>query len=437
MKIKIKSLFLTTILFTLSCMTDSNSLPEWIINYPKMPSYFIGIGGANSGDLTIDPQAAYYIALSNLAASISVSLESEMTLLSRENSGGVNEIEIKQNITEYVKTELKGIETYDSHYSPREGSWVFLRLSKSNWIQSQTDLKNRILALYRETLESSSISYSQIISSLEEGLRLLQDSPHYGTILLNNSTNSIRLVDYLSNELLSYFNDLKVESYINVERIESGVPLPIKINISTKKNVPIGRMKVAISGLERDHIYIADLDEYGEYNGYIPSNQLGIGNVTLTSSLHLNVLNDFTYLKTNLPKSTNQIDIDPAIVQLNIKTTPTDIEISNKGLYISLFDELIENPIELSEVNNPSYKLKLDFVFTDFPINKSIDLRFTKVRLDLDFIHNDISIRNWSSETVKDGGGDFTQARERAIDKLFNHLRNSEDLIEIIKDVYE
>lgn len=78
-----------------------------------------------------------------------------MTLISRENSDGISEVEIKQKITEYVKTELKGIEIYDSHYSPREGRWVFLRLSKSNWIQSQTDLKNRILALYRETLKLS------------------------------------------------------------------------------------------------------------------------------------------------------------------------------------------------------------------------------------------------------------------------------------------
>lgn len=56
--------------------------------------------------------------------------------------------------------------------------------------------------------------------------------------------------------MLSYFNDIKVESIINVERIETGITIPMKINISTTKNVPIGRMKVSISGLERDNIYI-------------------------------------------------------------------------------------------------------------------------------------------------------------------------------------
>ena len=106
------AVIIITSIFILSCATGGGSVnidpnrPEWMDNYPASDAYYIGIAGSRTGNEAEDRKTAEAGARSNVAASISVEIHNEITVLTKDDSEGNYSSSTVDAITAVVEKSL-------------------------------------------------------------------------------------------------------------------------------------------------------------------------------------------------------------------------------------------------------------------------------------------------------------------------------------------
>lgn len=178
---RLSSLFIS-LLFVfsfLSCRssTDSSfeSEPEWMSVPPAEETYYYGIGGSNGGVEAEDREIAISRAQSNLAASISVDIISELELNNLVDNNGSSSETLKSRIHQSVSQSLVNVETLDNWYHPNRGYWVLLRMDKTQW-EKQRSADRRVSVPVPTGLEVHSgynIPFLAILSNMNLPLQFL------------------------------------------------------------------------------------------------------------------------------------------------------------------------------------------------------------------------------------------------------------------------
>lgn len=162
-----------------SCMSSSDSIieeePDWISSPPSEEGYYYGIGGSDSGDEAEDREIAISRAQSNLAASISVSIISELELSNKVSADGSSTETLNSRINQTVSQSLANLETVDNWSHPDRGYWVLLRMDRTQW-ENQRKADRRVSIPVPSGLEDNSgynIPFLAILTNKDLPLQLL------------------------------------------------------------------------------------------------------------------------------------------------------------------------------------------------------------------------------------------------------------------------
>lgn len=172
-------LSLLLILTLSSCMSSSDTPieeePDWMSSPPSDEGYYYGMAGSDTGDEAEDREIAITRAQSNLAASISVSIISELELRNKISSDGSSTETLESRINQSVSQSLVNIETVDNWSHPDRGYWVLLRMDKTEW-ENQRKSDRRVSIPIPTGLEENSgynILFLAILTNKDLPLQLL------------------------------------------------------------------------------------------------------------------------------------------------------------------------------------------------------------------------------------------------------------------------
>ncbi len=162
------------------CAGGGGSVPSWLSSYPADKAYYVGIGGSNSGNLAEDRELAAASARADLAAQISAQVSSDLQIISQASSDGFSSENVGQTVTQTVEQNLKAVEVVDSWFSPNQGAWVYLRLSKAKWAAIVNEEIANLTVRARGILEpvaGGRMSESENLASLGRARSVLGESP--------------------------------------------------------------------------------------------------------------------------------------------------------------------------------------------------------------------------------------------------------------------
>lgn len=173
------ALSVTLVFLFLSCMTGPEQAyeaePEWMTIPPAEEGAYYGIGGSDTGNEAEDREIAISRAQSNLAASISVDIVSEMELSNNLSSDGNSQETLKSRIHQSVSQSLVNLETVDSWYHPQRGYWILFRMDKAEW-EEQKSSDRRVSLPPPKGLEEHSgynIPFLAALTNMDLPLQLL------------------------------------------------------------------------------------------------------------------------------------------------------------------------------------------------------------------------------------------------------------------------
>ena len=227
--------------------TERAERPAWVTGAPTMDGYFVGVGGSETGVLSEDRRVAEMRARRDLAASISVEIESEVRARSFESSLDDERFtEIAENLAEGVEADISGIELADTYEDPEHGYWALVRLSKERWTERQEREQSRLRARVTGLLEraDTELSVAQEMTSLSNAWNVLAESPHGVTVEGEFRGNSGFFVDLIFERYAQVLEELR----ITLEPIETSVPfdepLTVRGNVDSKR--PTGALPLLI-----------------------------------------------------------------------------------------------------------------------------------------------------------------------------------------------
>lgn len=174
------AVFTILLILTLSsCMSSTDQSfeaePEWMSAPPSEDGFYYGIGGSDTGDEAEDREIAISRAQSNLAASISVDVISELELNNKVAADGSSTETLESRIHQSVSQSLIHLETVDNWYHPNRGYWVLFRMNKAEW-ENQRKADRRVSIPAPSGLEDNSgynIPFLAILTNMNLPLQLL------------------------------------------------------------------------------------------------------------------------------------------------------------------------------------------------------------------------------------------------------------------------
>jgi len=78
-------------------------MPEWLSSYPASKSFYVGIGGSNTGNLAEDREKAAAAARADLAAQISAQVSSELKVSSQALADGSFTEKVDRTVNQSVE----------------------------------------------------------------------------------------------------------------------------------------------------------------------------------------------------------------------------------------------------------------------------------------------------------------------------------------------
>ncbi|MDC7232612.1 MAG: LPP20 family lipoprotein [Spirochaetales bacterium] len=129
---------LLTLLSLISCAVSTvdpavEAEPEWMSTPPSDDDFYYGIGGSSTGNEAEDREIAISRAQSNLAASISVDIISELELSNTVAADGSSKETLESRIQQSVSQSLVNLEAVDNWFHPDRGYWVLYRMNRQDW----------------------------------------------------------------------------------------------------------------------------------------------------------------------------------------------------------------------------------------------------------------------------------------------------------------
>ncbi|MCK5736192.1 MAG: LPP20 family lipoprotein, partial [Spirochaetaceae bacterium] len=233
------------VFFFASCSggPDSGKMPEWLSSYPASSSYYVGIGGSNTGSMAEDREKAAAAARADLAAQISAQVSSELEVSSHAASDGSFNESVERTVNESVDQNLKSVDTVDSWFSPEHGAWVYVRLSKAVWaaiikdeIASLTLKANTILS----PVASGNLTEAENMAALGRARLSLLSSPWGLRVKDEVFGSNGYLIDLVDAEISDRTGSLLVKATANPSEIKYGSELVLSGRIESGSGGSIG-----------------------------------------------------------------------------------------------------------------------------------------------------------------------------------------------------
>ena len=247
MKVNQRNLFAVlwvTIAFGLLQTANAQQKPDWLLNYPSDPLFYIGVGGIEKSESDTEFQSkAREIALGELISQIEVNVSST-TNTSEEEINGEYGNSFSQLIELQAQKTIEDFEVVDS-WQNEEEFWIMIRLSKQK---------------YRQRLqEKISLASSQAVTALEAGDAAFQEKNH--SVALSSYVRAIgdispyldqlsdityegeeiNLFSSLRSRALQVLGELEIASSSGPEEIQIGKPAdePFSLNLVSETGNPV------------------------------------------------------------------------------------------------------------------------------------------------------------------------------------------------------
>lgn len=432
-----KLIILLITISIISCATSGGSAdrdpnrPEWMDNYPLDDSYYIGIAGSNTGNEAEDRKTAEAGARSNVAASISVEIHNEITILTRDDPEGNYSSSTVDEITAVVEQSLSKVETVDTYYSEQNGSWVYMRLSKAEWERIKNEEMAAIISRIKEFLTPVLNNFDRpLVTRIQELIKagnLIKESPYSGFLKTTFMGEAGSLIDIIDNILKQHLDSI----YLNVNpeniEVETGDSAAFNIIINSNISSRIGNMPFSFKS-ESGEIIISSLtDQDGTFRNEIKSADLIMGQNHLTLTIdRYRIGFDDSLNKMILPEKVIIVDVQTISIGLEL-VSPEGIDLYGaSGTVKSLFSSR-NLPFKIGQVESPY--IKFDIRISDFPkyLEGAPDMAQASAVISL--IRRGKSIYSYESDQFKDGGLTPEQAHDRAFGKLIEGLKTNSEYV--------
>ncbi|MCK5154297.1 MAG: LPP20 family lipoprotein [Spirochaetales bacterium] len=424
-------------IFILSCATGGGAVkvdpnrPQWMDNYPASNTYYIGIAGSHTGNEADDRKTAEAGARSNVAASISVEIHNEITILTKDDSDGNYSSSTVDEITAVVEQSLSGVEIVDTFYSEDTGSWVYMRLSKAEWERIKKEEMDAIISRIKEFLTPVLNDFDRpLVTRIQELIKarnLIKESPYSGFLKTTFIGESGSLIDIIANILKQHLDSI----YINVKpeniEVETGQSAAFSIAMNSNISSRIGNMPFSFVSETGTNIISSLTDQNGTFYSEIKSGELMMGQNHITLTIDRDKIGfDDSLAGMILPEKVIIVDVQTVSIGFEL-VTPEGIDLYGAdGTVKSLFSSR-NLPFKIGSVDSPY--IKFDIRISDFPkyLEGAPDMAHASAVISL--VKKGKTIYSYESDQFKDGGLTPEQAHDRAFGKLIKGLETNTEFV--------
>lgn len=420
--ILLPSLFLLIV----SCAGSPNTkgTPEWLSSYPADTAYYVGIGGSNTGNLAEDREKAAASARADLAAQISAQVSSDLEVSSRASSDGEFNESVERTVVESVEQNLKSVETVDSWFSPDQGAWVYVRLSKAVWaaiineeIANLTLRANTILS----PVASGSLTESEDLAALGRARNTLLSSP-WGLRVKDASFSSGGfLIDRVDAEISERTGSMTIRAEASPNRVKFGSEVVISGLVSSGSGRSLGAFPLIVARPEINNFEFTSNPD-GSFSVTLEPETLEPGTVRFEIIPDLSA---WSIPPGGFPVSRTAVEVlvDPILLALSVNSNVAEDLSSLDG---AVRDWISELPIPAETVSPGQGDMDMEFAWTVFDFPRSPTLanapHITQVGAVLTVSRGGNVLLVREIDPFKDGGLDWGQAHQRAARNLLKQI---------------
>ena len=411
-------------LFTACSGGPNSSMPEWLSSYPSSSSFYVGIGGSNTGNMAEDREKAAAAARADLAAQISAQVSSELKVSSRASSEGDFTESVDRPVNESVEQNLKSVETVDTWFSPDQGAWVFVRLSKAVWAaiinEEISTLTLRANTALRPVAEGN-LSEAEIMAALGRARGTLLSSP-WGLRVKDETLGSGGLlIDSVDGRISDRTGSLSVKAQVSPPVIKFGSEVVVSGKVESGDNLEMGAYPLVLTSLEAGTVQLTTGPD-GVFSYTLSPD------TTATGTFRMEIIPDL--MVWDIPpggfpisRATVEIIVNPVLLALSVNSSAVG-ELST--LDGAVGDWISDLPLPAETVSPGEGDLDLEFAWTVFDFPRSEKLAnapyITQVGAVLTVSRNGNTILVREIDAFKDGGLDWEQAHKRAARNLLKKL---------------
>ncbi len=420
--------------------------PEWLVNHPRDRAYFMGIGSSNTGDESNDRNIARANAMSILAAAISTKVESEGTFTARLDKEGKAEKTAEVVINQTVNQNLKEVETVGAYYSKKSGAFHYVRLSKEKWAAIQeaemNHLRTRVLELVLPILDNPKETVASKLPVLGKGWDIITATPYAGTVMSEMQGEKGSLLDLIEKRMGSLLGALSISLKPEMVVTEPGTSQKMEISVTASSGMQTGQLNIDILPKEgSDLVAKITTDQKGVFRGDVKLTEtqiLPIGKSALVAKLDTEALGirlDVTKSKLIVPVKDFMVDVHQIAVGLKVQSESAEKITGLDGSIKALFSK--DLPFKLSDQTAGNrFNLIFTLTFRDMPKNK-FDMFITKTRGQISVERESRTIYSYETEEFKEAGLSAEQAKDRATLKLFDSLKEDEDFVNGLVNIFK
>jgi hypothetical protein len=242
-----------------SCKSSKQSyekkpMPDWVTRKPQSAMFYTGVSSAAKAGTPPSEyvQSAQQRALGDLAASISVNIESSSMLSIIESNFNISE-NFQRDITASTSQELEGYELVDT-WEDDYNYWVYYRLSRDKYHQIRQQKKNK-------AIEDAKTKYIQAQHVLSKNMhynafQFYSDALADIKIYLGESTNTkiedneVDLGNHIFMQIAEFLRELNISHPLEEIRVKRGVelnPEQLTFSVLDANNIPVSNIPFRIN----------------------------------------------------------------------------------------------------------------------------------------------------------------------------------------------
>ncbi len=438
-----------SLLFVTSLYAARASKPDWVRRHPTEKEFYIGIGSAKStqNNEANDYQLALERARSNLAASISVEIISELEVSSHSitttHQQSLITEEYKENILQYVTSNLKEVEIVDSWTDKKSGTWVYLRLSKAKYLQQKMQemaaVSNRVSALLQQAEKSS---FAQHLEILFDAWEIVDNSFYSQEIQYFKNNIRYTLIDYIELQLIDLLESGSLTvHYPKGKNWEIGTPLPVHFEFRVDgiiSKIQTGRVSFSISHNDKLNMAQFLTDSNGKYAQplYLEAGSLAHGQQTFLCQLQLEKnqpIIDLLQQKEILPTATFSLNV--IYPQMGIVISSS----SGAGDLSSSLASILHKkgfPLEFVPYKIGHQNLVATIRYTVMPVMFKNQPIITKAHINIAYEQDGKRLFSYDFQEVRGGGISEENSKLDANSKILNQIENDHAFFDAFMNIY-
>jgi hypothetical protein len=415
----------------------SGGTPEWLSSYPADPAYYVGIGGSSTGNLAEDREKAAAAARNDLAAQISAQVSSELDISTRASSDGDFEETVERTVNESVAQNLKAVEIVDSWFSPEQGAWVYVRLSKAVWAaiinQEIADLTLRTNTMV-EPVVAGRLPEAENLAALGRARKALLESP-WGLRVKDASFGTGGfLFDAIDAQISKRVGTLKVQATSSVPRVKFGKEIKISGRLSSPSGA-MGVLPILVTGPKSaDYRYATEAD--GTFSFTLAPQALSTG------TMRFDVLPDLAAWEIppgafSTARTSVEFFVEAILLGFSVDSSAAADLTALDGVVADWVSSL---PLPVETVPRGRGDVDLEFAWTVFDLPRLASQPnapyISQVGAVMTVSRNGNKLYVKEFEPYKDGGLDWKQAHARAARGLLKEMAEYKDLPGILTGAF-